>query len=209
MNEKLNPFLSVWLHPKKTARFVIENKGFPYALLTVAVSYIGVFCASLIDTELYPLLPLWGVLLILLILSPIFGIISNAIYALIVWPMGKLFNGVGTYQDMFKALSLIAIPYIILIPFYIIWMFTDPLSLFYTDMEGSLVLPIITLLFTVVVTIWCMVISIGVVAEAHKIPNWQAFLTIVIPTIIFTFLIIIAIIVLALIIVAIGAIFGY
>lgn len=209
MNEKLNPFLSVWLHPKKTARYVIENKGFPFALLMVAVSYIGVFCSSLIDTELYPLLPLWGILLLLLILSPIFGIISNAIYALIVWPMGKLFNGVGTYQDLFKGLSLIAIPYIVLIPFYIIWMFTDPYSLFYSDMEGSLVLPIITLLITVVVTIWCMVISVGVVAEAHKIANWQAFLTIVIPTIIFTILIIIAIIVLALVIVALGAIFGY
>ncbi|RNC98458.1 YIP1 family protein [Lysinibacillus halotolerans] len=214
MNEQeqqnLNPFLSVWLHPKKTARYVMDHKGIPYSLFIIIIGYIGVFCASIIDTELYPFFPIWGILILLIFCSVFFGIISNAFYSLIVWPIGKMFKGVGTYQEIFKGLSLISIPYVILIPFYIIWMFTDPYSLFTPDVEGSsLLLVIITLLLTVVVTVWCIVISVAVIAEAHQISNWKAFFTLLIPTVIFTILFIIVFIFLAIIGIAIGSFFAY
>lgn len=212
MNEqqKLNPFLSVWLHPKKTARYVMDNKGIPYTLFIIAISYIGVFSASIIDTKLYPTLPILGILVLLVICSVFFGIISNAFYSLIIWPIGKMFKGVGTYQELFKALSLISIPYVILIPFYIIWMYTDPYSLFYSSFEGMLgIVGIITLLLTVVVTVWCIVISIAVIAEAHQISNWKAFFTLLIPTVIITILFVIVFIILAVIGLAIGSFFVY
>lgn len=206
---KLNPLLTVWLHPKKTARYVIENKGFPYTLFIIAISYIGVFCSSVIDTELYPFLPIWGILLLLLILSPILGIMSNAFYAVIIWPMGKLFKGIGNYQEIFKGLSLTAIPFIVLIPFYILWMITDPYSLFYTDIEGSLVLPLFTILLTIAASIWSFIISIAVVAEVHNISNWKAFFVLFIPSVLFTILIIIVVIILALIIIGFSTFFMF
>lgn len=211
MNEQqganVNPILSVWLHPKKTARYVLENKGILYTLLILTIGYIGVFSSSLIDTELYPSLPIWGVLLLLLILSPILGIMMNAFYALIIWPVGKLFKGVGNYQDIFKGMSLTTIPYIILIPFYIIWMLIDPLSLFYPDVNGNIIIVLITTILTIVVGIWCFVISIAIVAEVHNVSNWKAFFILFIPAIIFIILIIVLAVIVAFVLFGIGTVF--
>ena len=57
--------------------------------------------------------------------APIAGVIGTAISALISWLFGKLFKGTGTYSDLFKGLSLTAIPYIVLVPLYIIWLMTS------------------------------------------------------------------------------------
>jgi len=207
--ERLNPFLSVWLHPKKTAKYVMEQKGIPYTLFIIAIGYIGSLCAGLLDTELYPMMSLWVILLLLVILSPILGIISNALYSLIVWLIGKLFKGTGTYQVIFKSMSLVAIPYIVLIPFYLMWMFVEPESLFSGDVFGDfIVLPIITLIVTFVVTVWCFVISIAIVAEAHKISNWKAFFTLFIPTIILIIVLVVIFLLIALLILAIGTVFA-
>lgn len=208
-NSSVNPFLSVWLHPKKTARFVIENKGMAYLFFVIAISYLGVFSSSLIDMELYPLFSIWVIVILLLLLSPLFGIMMNAIYALIVWPVGKLFKGVGNYQDVFKGMALTSIPYIPLIPFYLLWMMTDPYSLFYADAEGNFIIPLITSILTVVASIWCFVISIAIVAEVHKISNWKAFFVLFIPAVIFIIFLIVIVVIISLIIFGIGTAFMF
>ena len=70
--------------------------------------------------------------------APIAGVIGTAISALISWLFGKLFKGTGTYSDLFKGLSLTAIPYIVLVPLYIIWLMTSPDSLLDPNFMGSL-----------------------------------------------------------------------
>jgi len=141
--------------------------------------------SGLIDSELFPNLSPWILALLCVIFAPIAGIIGTAFSAFISWLFGKLFKGTGTYSDLFKGLSLTAIPFIVLIPLYLIWLITSPDSLLDPNFIGSL--PWIfwpTILVTIVVSIWSFVISVGVVAEAHQISNWMAFFTIFIPGII-------------------------
>ncbi|MGE7674886.1 hypothetical protein ACQKMV_15110 [Lysinibacillus sp. NPDC094403] len=45
---KVNPFLSIWLHPKKTARYMIEEKSIGFAILLMSIGYIGVTLSDLI-----------------------------------------------------------------------------------------------------------------------------------------------------------------
>lgn len=206
-NEKLNPLLSVWLHPKKTTQYVIEQKDLPYCLFIIAISFIGVLSSSLIDTELYPLFSTWTIVMLLLILSPIIGMTSNAIYALFIWAVGKIFNGSGTYKNTFKGLSLTAIPSIILIPFYIAWLITDPYSLFHADAEGSFALPFISLILTIVTGIWSFVITIATISQLHNVSNWKAFFIILITAVIFTILLTIFIVIVALVIIGAGVFF--
>lgn len=207
--EKLNPFLSIWLHPKKTARYVLNNKGIGYAIFIICLGYIGSMCSGLIDSQLYPMIPMWGIILLLLILSPILGIISNAFNALLIWLFGKIFKGTGTYKEIFQSTALVSIPFVVLIPFYFIWLFINPNSLFYADFEGNIIFPIFVIILTIAVVIWCFVITVATIAEAHQFSNWKAFFTILIPSII-VFIIVFAIIfVLAIIFIGIAAMAGF
>lgn len=193
---KVNPFLSIWLHPKQTTRYMIEEKSIGFAILLMSIGYIGVILTDLIDSTFLIDLSPWLIAFFCVIFAPFLGIIATAFSALITWLFGKLFKGTGTYSQLFKGLSLTAVPFMALIPFYLIWLFASPESLLNSDFVGPypsfIWLPI---LFTFVVVIWSLVITVGIVAEAHQIPNWMAFLTLLIPVIIFGILFVILIIV--------------
>ncbi|MER2108848.1 MAG: Yip1 family protein [Solibacillus sp.] len=179
---KLNPFISAWLHPKQTARYMIDAKSIGYAILLLSIGYIGSLLAGVTANDL----PIWGIILICLILSPIVGIIGTAISAAIFLLVGKLFKGTGIFSDLFKALSLNAIPFIVLIPFYIILLIISPESLIITDFEEALPWTFwATNFVTIGISIWSLVITVGAVAEAHRFSNWKAFFTILIPMIVF------------------------
>ncbi|MET4562326.1 Yip1 family protein [Lysinibacillus parviboronicapiens] len=182
---RLNPFVSVWLHPKQTAAFMMEYKSLGFAFLLVSLGYIGAMFSGLIDSDIYPGMAIWLIALLGIVVSPLLGIIITAIYAGVLLLFGKLFQGTATYQGMFKSLSLTLIPSIALLPFYLIWLFTSPESLLISEFTGTM--PIIfwvTILITIVTGIWSFVITIAVVAEAHQISNWKAFFTVFIPSVI-------------------------
>jgi hypothetical protein len=201
--EKINPLLTIWLHPKRTARYVLEYKKFPFVISLLSIGYIGSLFSGYIDMGLYPDFPLWAIVLLTIILSPIVGIISNAFSALGVWLIGKLFSGQGTYEQIFKASSLTAWPFIVLIPIYLLWMIIDPESLFnMSDQFGAF--SIIGLLFTVAVSIWSIVIMIAAIAEAHQFSNWKSFFTALIFIIILTIIFVIIGLIIGVIIMFLG-----
>ncbi len=197
---KMNPFLSIWLHPKQTTRYMIEEKSIGFAILLMSIGYLGVTLTDLIDSKFSIDWSPWLIAIFCVILAPITGIIATAVSALIAWLFGKIFKGTGTYSQLFKGLSLTSIPFIVLIPFYLIWLFTSPESLMNPDFAGPYPWFFwIAILLTLVVVIWSVVITVGIIAEAHQIAIWMAFLTLLIPTIILGILFIILIITLFLV----------
>lgn len=177
--EKLNPYLSVWLQPRRTTRYVIENKSLLYTTIIISIGFIGLLLSLLVDSELYPTLPIWGIILLVIVLSPIFALLLNALYALELWLIGKLFKGIGTFKDIFKAMSLLYILYVFMIPFYVLWLLLEPTSLFFEYDDGKFFLPIIDIVLNTILSIWCFVISIPIVSEVHKISNWKSFFSLV------------------------------
>ena len=177
---KLNPFLSVWLHPKQTARYMIDVKSTGFAILILSISYIGTLLSSVMEIDW----SVWLIVLACIIFAPIAGLIGTAISAFVTWLFGKLFKGTAKFSELFKALSLTAIPNIALIPFYLIWLYIAPESLLAVDYAGST--PWIfwpATLATIIVSIYSFVIAVAAVAEAHQISNWKAFFTVFIPSI--------------------------
>ncbi|MFJ5764026.1 YIP1 family protein [Lysinibacillus sp. NPDC093210] len=202
---KVNPFLSTWMHPKQTARYMIDAKSIGYAILVMSIGYIGSLLSGLIDSNFLLDVSPWIIVLFCVILAPIAAIIGTAFSTLIFWLVGKLFKGTATYSDMFKALSLTAVPFIVVVPFYLIWLFTSPESLMDTNFIGSA--PWIfwpTMLLTAVVGVWSFVTTVAVVAEAHQISNWKAFFTIFIPSIIGGIIVFVLIVVLFIGLIGIG-----
>ncbi|WP_339262383.1 Yip1 family protein [Lysinibacillus sp. FSL K6-3209] len=182
---KVNPFLSTWMHPKQTARYMIDAKSIGYAILIMSIAYIGAMLTGLIDSDFLLNVSPWIIVLFCVILAPISAIIGTAFSTLIFWLVGKLFKGSATFSEMFKGLSLAGVPFIALIPFYLIWLFTSPESLMdanYIESAPWIFWP--SLLMTAVTSIWSIVITVGVVAEAHRFSNWKAFFTVLIPSIV-------------------------
>ncbi|MGE7942315.1 Yip1 family protein [Lysinibacillus xylanilyticus] len=181
---KLNPFLSAWIHPKQTARYMIDEKSIGFAILIMSIGYIGSTLSGLIDPEVSDFSP-WLMALLCVIFAPIAGIIGTCLSTLIFWLLGKLFKGTGTFSDLFKGLSLTAIPYIVLIPLDLFWLITSSETLMNTSSTETIPwLLLITGFVSFVLAIWSLVITVGVVAEAHQFEIWKAILTVIIPTII-------------------------
>lgn len=182
---KVNPFLSTWMHPKQTARYMIDAKSIGYAILIMSIAYIGAMLTGLIDSDFLLNVSPWIIVLFCVILAPISAIIGTAFSTLIFWLVGKLFKGSATFSEMFKGLSLAGVPFIALIPFYLIWLFTSPESLMDANyMESAPWIFWPSILMTAVTSIWSMVITVGFVAEAHRFSNWKAFFTVLIPSIV-------------------------
>lgn len=159
---------------------MVDAKSIGYAIFVLSIGYIGSLLAGMTANTL----PIWGIILLCLILAPIIGIISNAISSAIFLLVGKIFKGEGTFSELFKALSLNAIPFIVLIPFYLILLIVSP-EVLMIDFEGSLPWTFWATNFVmIVVSIWSFVITIACIAEVHRFSNWKGFFTLIIPSIV-------------------------
>ena len=177
----MNPFLSVWLHPKKTARYVIEHKTIVYALTLVILGYIASGFSAFIDTALYPDFSYVWIFLITITLGPILGLIMIFITSGIVFLIGKLLKGTGSFWDVFKAYSLSSIPAIFTGPFYILWMYVSPESFFFED--GISAIAVIVSIIMIVTSIWSVVIIVAAVAEAHQFSIIRSIISLIVPAI--------------------------
>lgn len=199
---KCNPFTSVWLHPKQTARYMIDVKSMGYVILILSIGNIGVLLSNVAEIELSA----WLIILVCIFLAPIAGLFGTAISTCATWLFGKLFKGTATFSELFKALSLTTIPYIALIPFYLAWLYLSPETLQFADYTGSA--PWIfwlATLATISISIWSFVIAVAAVAEAHQISNWKAFFTVFIPSIFLgVFIVIIVVLFMIITLISIG-----
>ena len=191
----MNPFLSVWLHPKQTARYVIEHKSIMYVFMLILLGYIASAFSAFIDSALYPDFSYVWIFLIAIILGPIFGIIMMFITSGIIFLVGKLLKGTGSFWDVFKAASLSCIPAIFVGPFYILWMFVSPESFFFEG--GASTIATIVSIIMIVTSIWSVVIIVGAIAEANQFSIIRSIVALIIPAIILFILLLVVLTIIA------------
>lgn len=202
----MQPFLTIWTNIRGTVRDVIDNKSLAMCFLFLIVGSLGSGLSGLQESGLDDWMSVWVILILSIVLIPIFVSISHFIYTAVIYLVGKLFKGTGQFWDCFKALSVSYIPFVVLIPVYLIWFLLDPTA-FVTQQDpasfstGSTISLIIISLFS----IFCFVIQVIAVSEVHQFSIWRAIGTILIPGILFFLLIFVIIIV---IIVAFAGLIG-
>ncbi|MGX9133899.1 Yip1 family protein [Rummeliibacillus sp. JY-2-4R] len=201
-NYEIQPFFTTWLHPKKTAQYLIDHKKWTYALIFVLLGGMATGITGLEDTDYYPAYPTWLLLVGCIIGGPFLGFISVTISTFFSWVVGKIFKGKGTFEDVFKVTSLTSIPTIAIAPILLVWMANSPLTYFDTgDLKSSyftVIVGVVSWLITILIGIWAFVINVAGIAVAHRFSNWKAFFTIIIPGIIFIVIIIVFMLLLAL-----------
>lgn len=192
---QIQPFFSIWFHPKKTAQFLIDQKNWTYTMGFALLGGIATGISELEDTKLYPSYQTWLLLLACIIAGPFIGAVSVSIGTAVTWLVGKIFGGKGSFEDILKVISVSSIPSIAITPFLIVWMANSPQTFFDTNYETSTIIINIakdaSLLIGTIVSVWSIVISIAGVAVAHRFSNWKAFFTIFIPS--FLLLVVIAV----------------
>lgn len=185
--DNLNPFTAIWTRPRETVRYVIEEKGSNFSFLLLVLSG---FVAVLIGNQgAEQGFPLWGVLLMALVVGLLAGLVGTSVAAGIYLLVGRLFKGQATYKEMFRAVLTSQIIQIWLIPIVISWMFLSPVTYFLQEgelpFENAGPLSIVLTFVLSFFSIWTFVVQCKAVGEAHRFSAWKGFFVIIIPAIVF------------------------
>lgn len=193
---ELNPFTAIWTRPRETVRYVIEEKTTSFiVVLLILAGFTGGLSGASSEEQMFPAV---AVIFGSLLLGPLAGAAGIAIISGIYKLLGKLFGGVGTYSEMFRAVVTSSIPQIWLLPMWLIWLLASPAT-FYTESEPlmtepdtglSMVIGLVLLAATFVVGIWTFVIQCKAVGEAQRFSAWKGFFVVVIPSVLLAVVII-------------------
>ncbi|MCG7345371.1 YIP1 family protein [Sporosarcina sp. ACRSL] len=184
---RINPWTSVWLHPRKTVQFVMNYKTGSFVLFVAAITGIIHFLDQAASKDLGETWNIVAILLVSLIAGPIIGVIALYLISGIYHAFSLMFRGSGTFEESRKAFT---VSNIIIVIGGLIWI-PDLLILgqgnFVSDYDfsvGQYMWMIISLLVNSVVGIWSLVALIATFAEVHRFPAWMAALVVFLPIII-------------------------
>ncbi|WP_318614422.1 Yip1 family protein [Sporosarcina sp. YIM B06819] len=182
--EQRNLWTSIWLEPRETVRYAIDHKTMKYAIMLVIIA--GLFDVlnaatqnNLGATFTSPSFFIW-----LIVLSPVLGLIGWWIGAGIATMVGTWFGGTGTFAELKMAFAISYIPVILGGLIWIPDLLILGKSLFVEDFTVSgwrLIWQFFSGFVGIVLGIWSFIITVMVVAEAHRISGWRGFWTVVIP----------------------------
>lgn len=187
----MNPFLTIWKQPRATIQYLIVNKTiWQIALISFLGAWASALIASVDSSEMEGKDFVQPSLIMELIGSLLGGVaslfIGAAFIALFFWLIGKLFKGTGTFSDMYKGSMLTMLPYAVMLPIMLIWLFIAPDSFYGTEETMSALSMVITAIFFIaafVLSIYVLIVTIVMISEVHQFSKWRAFATMMIPTI--------------------------
>lgn len=165
----MNPWITIWTSPRKTiARIVSEN---PQQGLWRLAAIYG-FLSLLNGFQSYALgdiAHLIAILLLALILAPIWGMLVFGAWSWVIYRVGKLLNGKGTFSFVRAAFAWSCVPLILNIFLWMILIVAFGTSLFQTvPLTGPVFFLLVVLIFKVIVLVWSLVIYINALAEVQK-----------------------------------------
>lgn len=183
MKEKLgiNPWLSIWFHPRKTIRAIIEyNKNYRIILLSAIYGF-----QYMLQSAQYFSLGQGTSLLLLLLFAIIFAIpagyiIFNVMSFFYYW-IGKLIKGKGSFKEIRAATIWSSVPMVLTCLIWIILMIFHGNSLFVagyeTQLTGGAAALSMTLGFVqLAIGIWGLVIFLHALGEVQGFSAWMALL---------------------------------
>lgn len=183
MKEKLgiNPWLSIWVHPRKTIRALVEYNtnyrmialcaiyGFQYILQAIQYLSLGQGTSLILI-----------VLFALIFSIPVGYIIFNVLSAFYFW-IGKLIKGKGRFKQIRAASYWSNVPMVITCLMWIILMVFHGNSLFVAGYESKLIgtAAAISLGFAavqLVIAVWGLIIMLHALGEVQGFSAWMALL---------------------------------
>lgn len=185
-DQQVNPWISVWLHPRKTVRYVTEYKTEKFILLIAMISGVFLSLDMAVNDNFLASWNTTHIALFSLIVGPIIGILGFYFITAIYHLFSKMLGGEGTSEQTRMAFAVSEIIIIIVGPLLIL----DLLIVGQNKHSQSTWLVISTIINSIA-GIWSTVAFIGAISEVHRFSIWKAIFVAFVPIL---FLILISII---------------
>ncbi|MCG7334541.1 YIP1 family protein [Sporosarcina sp. ACRSM] len=185
--EDLNVWTSIWIRPRETVRYAIDNKSMKFALILVLISGVFDVLNGASQNNTGDVIPISVILLLAVVLGPFLGWIGWWIGAGIATFVGKWFGGIGKFEELKMAFAISYIPIIIGAILWIPDLLILGEALFIEDIDisaGKWLWLIFSGFIGVVLGIWSFIITIKAIAEAHRFSAWRGLLTVIIPSVV-------------------------
>lgn len=178
----LNPWFSMWLHPRRTIRQIVETDPERLVLLLAAVGGIAQALANAESKSNGDKVSLTSVLLISLILGPLMGVFSLWLGSIILRWTGGWIGGQADARRVRTALAWANVPQI-----WSLLLWIPALLLFGAELftkatpiiEASSLLSALYLVFsigTAVIGVWSFVVFLHSLGEVQGFSAWKALL---------------------------------
>jgi hypothetical protein len=179
----INPWTSVWFHPRETVHMVILN---PPRHSWVLLFCFG-FTSILNGIQSFPMLIRWGTIPILIfavILAPFWGYAFFGIWSWIVQKIGKWLKGQADFNAVRMAYTWSRVPLIGSAALWVLLAFFYANFIFFGSGPYSASLGVASFLFIVligklVLEIWSLVIFLQMLAEVQQFSILRAIINVV------------------------------
>lgn len=185
--QKLNPLVNIWTKPRRTVRYILENKKFAWVFLFVSLAGISTILDAMSSANIADKVntDIGGIFFFFILLGPLFGLVVWALSGLLYWGIGKVFKGSASFREILKATAWANIPIVLSLLLWIPDIQVFKLSAFsafpppISPGEGGII--IASSIIEMVLSFWYIIILIKAIAEAHQFSSWKALGTAILP----------------------------
>ena len=185
MTQNFNPWLEIWTRPRATIRRIVNER--PNRCLWALAGIYG-FGSLINNAQSFGLgqsLDLWAICLIVVLLSFVWGYIFFSIWSGVVYWIGRLFKGKGTFQSVRAAYAWACVPLAVNIPLWILLIGVFGQDLFKLsfgseEYSGALFVVLFSaLIVRLAMAVWSLVIYFNALAEVQSYSVLKAILNVV------------------------------
>lgn len=180
-------FIKIWTSPRYVLKYINDHEYDKYINVLLFLAGISRAFDRASVKGMGDTFPLWGIILICIILGGLLGWISFYIYAVLVSAAGKLFDGKGDSYSILRIFSYAMIPSILTLFLLIIQIAIYGVEVFkhddYMVSDGwfDTVFVYGLIIFEIILGICTMVFTVIGVSEVHKISIWESVLSLLMP----------------------------
>ncbi len=173
MEPSFNPWLSIWTEPRATIRRIVEeNPNRNLWLLAAIYGFISLMTNAQ-SLALGQTNPIAILLLLIAVLSPIWGYLFFSIWSFAIFVIGKLFGGIGTFRAVRAAYAWSCVPFVINLILWIVLAIIFGQKLFMLGSvsqdlsEALMFLMFCILIARLVLAIWSLIIYFNALSEVQ------------------------------------------
>lgn len=185
-----NPWLNIWVEPRKTMRAIVNTDPKYGFLLLSAVYGLPLAFNVAQSMSLIASIPLWAVIISSLVVCIFLGMIGISICAWLLHITGKWIGGKGSFQTIRSAVAWSNVPNFVTILMWIVLMVVFGGNVFNRDFAETPFIGyqagIVFLVFLIqtIVSIWGFILLLKCLGEVQGFSAWRALGNVLIPSVI-------------------------
>lgn len=185
-----NPWLNIWIEPRKTIRAIIEKDPKSGFLLLSAVYGLPMAFNLAQSLNLIATLPLWAILIGSLVICTFLGMIGISISAWLLQCAGRWIGGKGNFQTIRAAVAWSNVPNFVTVLMWVVLLSIFKGRVFAPEFNEAHFIGyqagVVFLVFLIqsIVSVWGFILLLHTLGEVQGFSAWKALLNVIIPVVI-------------------------